>query len=554
VSASVPPGRPIGPRCDRASTEHAVRISTEARRRAAGRPLRARRPSRGRRSYRSFANSRPIPIDFPIPCGVSAVYRHPLQPAPLGLRRSACHSTMRFSLALFAVFGFASVLSGQPQPGARPTSSAELQSLLDARVRVGSNPGIVAALITPSGRIAAVAGTAKSADGKPLSATTVFEIGSITKIVTGTLFAEAVRRGEVQESDKLAAHLPEFAYPAKGELITLLDLATHRSGLPSFPIGYTPPDPLDPWATVDSAALAKGFASGPLRFAPGEQAEYSNVGAGLLGRVLVRRAQMPDYEALVRSRFVQPLGLRDFSVSLSPGQRARKAIGHTAGKTPTSDWQIPYLAGAGAINSTLDDMTRLAAACLDTVTGPLAAAIRDAQRPRRVLRGPVRIGLHWITYPRPDSSSILWHNGGTGGFRTWLGCNQRTGVAAVVMTNSDQGVDDIGLHLVDPGIPLSAPQPKGVRIAVAVDSAIVEQFVGQFRLAPAMTFSFSREGSRLFVTPTDQPRYEVFAESPAKWFLRAVDATIEFERDEAGKVTALWYQQEGPRQRAVRVR
>ena len=69
-----------------------------------------------------------------------------------------------------------------------------------------------------------------------------------------------------------------------------------------------------------------------------------------------------------------------------------------------------------------------------------------------------------------------------------------------------------------------------------------------------MTFSFSREGSRLFVTPTDQPRYEGFAESPAKWFLRAVDATIEVERDEAGKVTGLWYQQHGPRQRAVRVR
>lgn len=461
---------------------------------------------------------------------------------------------MRVKLALIGCACLASGLSGQSLPSARPANAAELHAVLEARVRVGLNPGIVAALITPTGRISAVAGDAKSKDGKSLSATTVFEIGSITKIVTGTLFAEAIRRGEVQETDRLVTLLPEFTYPAMSDRITLLDLATHRSGLPSFPIGYKPPDPLDPWATVDSAALAQGFAAGSLRFAPSEKAEYSNVGAGLLGRVLVRRAKMRDYEALAQSRFAGPLKLRDFNVSLTPAQRARKAIGHSAGTNPTSDWQIPYLAGAGAINSTLDDMTRLAAACLDTANGPLAGAIRDAQRPRRDFQGPMRIGLHWITYPRPDSSVIVWHNGGTGGFRTWLGCNQRTGVAAVVMTNSDQGVDDIGLHLVDPGIPLAPPKPKVVRTAVVLDSTHVEQLVGEFRLTPEMSFTFVREGNRLFVMPTGQSRYEVFAESSEKWFLRIVDATMEVERDAAGKVIGLWYQQGGPRQRAVRVR
>jgi CubicO group peptidase (beta-lactamase class C family) len=461
---------------------------------------------------------------------------------------------MRYALALLSIPVTASLLGAQASPGARPASAAELQALLDTRVRIGLNPGIVAALITPAGRITAVAGEAKSTDGKPLSVTTLFEIGSITKIVTGTLFADAIRRGEVQETDRLVALMPEFTFPAKSEQITLLDLATHRSGLPSFPVGYTPPDPLDPWSKLDSAVLARGFAAGPLRFTPGEKAEYSNVGAGLLGRVLVRRARQPDYESLVRARFAGPLKLRDFNVALSVSQKARKAVGHSGGTTPTSDWQIPYLAGAGAINSTLDDMTRLAAACLDTASGPLAGAIRAAQRVRRDFQGPMKIGLHWVSLPRPDSSFIVWHNGGTGGFRTWLGCNHRTGVAAVVMTNSDQGVDDIGLHLVDPAIPLSPPKPRPVRIAITVDSATVEQFVGAYQLVPEMTFTFSREGSRLFVTPTGQPKYEVFAESPAKWFLRVVDATVEFERDSTGAVTGLWYQQGGPRQRAVRIR
>lgn len=461
---------------------------------------------------------------------------------------------MRVTLGLICVAGITSILSGQAPATTRPSTAAELQAVLEARVGMGLNPAIVAALITPAGTLSAVAGEAKSANGKRPDASTIFEIGSITKIVTGTLLADAIRRGEVQETDKLSTLLPEFIFPAKGELITLLDLATHRSGLPSFPIGYKPPNPLDPWATVDSAALAQGFSAGPLHFAPGERAEYSNVGAGLLARVLVRRARQSDYESLVQSRFAGPLKLRDFRVSLTPAHKARKAVGHSAGTTPTPDWQIPYLAGAGAINSTLDDMTRVAAACLDTVKGPLAAVIRDAQRPRRDFSGSLRIGFHWISSPRPDSSTIVWHNGGTGGFRTWMGCNHRTGVAAVVMTNSSEGVDDIGLHLVDPSIPIKPPKPKPARIAVSVDSVIVAQLIGEFKLSPDMTFTFAREGNRLFVTPTDQPRYEVFAESPTKWFLRVVDATIEFERDDAGSVTGLWFQQGGPRQRAVRVR
>ena len=115
------------------------------------------------------------------------------------------------------------------------------------------------------------------------------------------------------------------------------------------------------------------------------------------------------------------------------------------------------------------------------------------------------------------------------------------------MTNSDQGMDDIGLHLVDPGIPLAKPKPRVVRTAVVVDSTLVEQLVGEFRLTPEMSFTAVREGNRLFVTPAGESRYEVFAESPEKWFMRIVDATMEIERDTAGKVIGLWHQHGAPR-------
>lgn len=333
-----------------------------------------------------------------------------------------------------------------------------LRALLEARVALGRNPGIVAALITREGTVQATAGLSGSADGLPLSATTRFEIGSITKVVTGTLLADAIARGELREDERLLDLLPELRLPPGGERIMLLDLATHRSGIQSFPPAYTPRNPSDPWADADSAVVVSGLATlTSLQFEPGSRSEYSNVAAGLLGQVLVRRSGAPSYTALVHTRFAQPLGLRVFTTNATPEDTRAFAQGHNA-LGPVPRWHLDYLAGAGAIVSTLADMTRVARACLGDAPPPLADAIATAQSPRREFMQH-RIGLHWVT-TRTPSGDVVWHNGGTGGFRSWMGCNRATGRAAVVLTNgSVAGVDDLGLHLVDPAVPLRPPPP-----------------------------------------------------------------------------------------------
>jgi CubicO group peptidase (beta-lactamase class C family) len=430
---------------------------------------------------------------------------------------------------------------------------SSLQALVAARVAIGANPAIAALRITPAGVETAFAGDAKSPDGRPLGPRTLFEIGSITKAVTGTLLAEAIRRGEAREDERLVDVFPGLPLPKGGEVITLLDLATHRSGLESFPSGFVPRDAQDPWGAVDSAAVAAGWARSALRFAPGSRAEYSNVGAGMLGRALVSRAKARDYDALVQARVARPLGLRDFTSALTPERRARFATGHLRGGDTTAHWTIPYLAGAGAIVSSLADMQRLAEACLGRGPGELVAAITDAQRPRRDFQGPMKIGLHWIALPTPDSAVISWHNGGTGGFRSWMGCNRRTGRAAVVLTNSEVGVDDLGLHLVDPVLPLRPPTTPVRRTAIAVDTTTMDGLVGRYALAPTFAITVTREGTRLMAQATSQPAFELFAESAEKWFLKVVDAQVEFERGADGRVTALVLVQNGARQRGVRL-
>ena len=104
-------------------------------------------------------------------------------------------------------------------------------------------------------------------------------------------------------------------------------------------------------------------------------------------------------------------------------------------------------------------MLRFAAAALGAQGSPPAvvAAFAEAERPRRDLPalGKMRIGLNWIT-ANTGPVEIVWHNGGTAGYRSNLGLDKSRQRAVVVLTNSGNGVDDIGRHLLDPSLPLLA--------------------------------------------------------------------------------------------------
>jgi CubicO group peptidase (beta-lactamase class C family) len=213
-----------------------------------------------------------------------------------------------------------------------------------------------------------------------------------------------------------------------------------------MPDNLTPKDRSNPYADYTVQQMYDFLGRVQLTRDIGSQYEYSNLGVGLLGHVLALRAGKP-YEALLRERVLDPLGMRHTGITLTPWMRDHLARGHDASGQVVSNWDIPTLAGAGAMRSTVNDMLRFARANLDPAGGRLQQVIRRTHESRAPTNRPeLTVGLNWHIR-RVADRDIVWHNGGTGGYRTWFGFDKARRIAAVVLTNSGRSNDDLGYEL-----------------------------------------------------------------------------------------------------------
>lgn len=314
------------------------------------------------------------------------------------------------------------------------------------------HPAVVAGALhlgsTP-GSVWAAAGRLRLPDGPEAGERTLFEIGSITKVFTGLLLADAVVRREVALETPLQDLLPaSVRVPSRdGSPILLRHLATHTSGLPRSPrstladlrIALVQGD--DPYADVTTESLHDALGRVRLRRVPGSgRMRYSNFGAALLGEALVAATDMPDYASLVGQRICAPLGLTDTVVG--DGRPAVPlATGHGRRNRPVPHWQLAGLAGAGALLSTAADLLTFLRAQLRPDDTPMAEAIKLSQAEHGT-----RMGLGWLRMPT-RSGLVLWHNGGTGGFRSYAGMMPDSGAAAVVLVNNRRSPDLAGFRL-----------------------------------------------------------------------------------------------------------
>src|SRR5262249_9037104 len=329
---------------------------------------------------------------------------------------------------------------------------------------------------------------------------------------------------EVALNDSVAKYLPaEVKLPERdGQVIRLQDLATHTSGLPRLPTNLLVKNIENPYAEYSAQDLYQFLSGYQLTRKIGEQYEYSNLGGGLLGHVLARRANA-DYEALLRARICGPLGLRDTRIVLSSDMQQRLAVGHNAKLEPVANWEFKVLAGAGALRSTANDLLTFLAVPLGYTQSPLTAAMKSMLALRRPALPDLTIALGWHISAL-NGQEIVWHGGGTGGYSSFIGYNPKTRVGVVVLANTftTNPIDDIGRHLLDPSIPLS--QSLAERQPATVDPKLLDRYVGQYQPAPNFILTITRDGARLFAQATGQPKFELFPESEKSFFFKAIDA------------------------------
>jgi CubicO group peptidase (beta-lactamase class C family) len=295
-----------------------------------------------------------------------------------------------------------------------------------------------------------------------LDGDTVFEIGSITKVLTTAVLAKMVRRGQVHLDDPVRQYLPpEVKVPSRnGKEITLVQLATHTSGLPIAPtdlrwhVLLRPSDWENPYAHYGPDKVYAFLAGCELTRDPGQAYEYSNLGMGLLGMALTRAAHAPSYEQLVRQEIADVLNMPDTRIALDPAQRARFAEGHDDDGDPVPAWDFAALEGFGALRSTVHDLLHFLAANVGLLPAALDAALADCQEPRADTPDEhVRVGLGWHILQLPGGGEpVVCHSGETGGYRAFLGFRKAAAIGVVVLNNSDQfgsAVDRLGLAVLD---------------------------------------------------------------------------------------------------------
>jgi CubicO group peptidase (beta-lactamase class C family) len=411
--------------------------------------------------------------------------RDPQPPLLSGAKQRATASSGGWTLFLkgLLAFGLGTLVLGllgawstkvsigcQPKPAAKWSDgrAPELEPLIRRHcvpfINRGKTIGLAVAVVTPTNATIMTFGRPSLSSGAPTRADTFFELGSITKTFTGLALAREIEQGMVQLDQPVQELLPpDVELPEAAREVTLRQLTTHSSGFPRLPANLSRLRSFgmllfgsDPYAGYGEADLLEGVRTVKLQSKPGTKSSYSNFGMMLLGHLLAIKAGS-TYEALVKREVCLPLGLNDTTVTLDRTQAPRAAQGYRAvlrcGPLVLALRSDPWFAasslgGAGALRSTAADMLKYLQANMRPEGQPLEHALRESHRELFQEDERTAFGMNWIhTRSKRLPQAMIWHNGGTGGFRSFIGFTGDNRLGVLILSNSSEDVDGLAIKL-----------------------------------------------------------------------------------------------------------
>lgn len=448
-------------------------------------------------------------------------------------RTRAMIDSMRVSMTRTAGLGL--IAAGLLLAAGARAEAFDAQAWIDEQVRGNETLSISAARVV-KGDVAYFRAGPVNADAEAtVDAATRYQIGSLTKAFTHLLLAEMVALGEVDYDTTVAdliGNRVEFANANVGR-ITLLELATHTSGLPRLPANLAFDEPADPYAGYDEEDLLAAIASARHRQPLGDHYAYSNFGVGLLG-YLLGRVDGDGYAPALTRRVLAPMALAD--TELDPENR--RASGFSGGEV-VRDWTFDAIAGAGALWSSAEDLVRVARVMLGSQDNPLEHSLdadREVIEPDSNGYAVTRV---WHVAESPDGP-IYWHNGGTGGFRSFFGFRSATDEAIILLVSGRADPTEAGMRWLDAS-PARANEPD-------LDTIVT----GQYELDGGAGIGVFERNGKIMAQLAGQSAQQVTAVGDGWYAYDVADASLRFI-NEGGAVTAVELVQHGLVQRAERV-
>lgn len=395
-------------------------------------------------------------------------------------------------------------------------------------------------------------GVLDTQNNKEPNSQTIYEIGSISKVFTSLLLANAVEAGKLKLQDPIQTLMEELkeSNPRVGSTITFQHLSHHTSGLPVMPSNVAPKDPTNPFVDYSRPMLLAYMKSAKPARKPGDAYVYSNLAVGLLGDLLAREAKV-DYETLLTRELTQPLQMHDTTVSLNSDQESRLAPPHNLALLPDQNWDFDALAGCGSIRSNVDDMLVFAKANLNPPTGQLGSAMELAWKEHKPAKsGNHAMGLGWMI---AHDGSTRWHNGQTGGYHSMLLVNRSLKSAVILLANTANPQLDMLAEQIFQTILGMEVKPTHFDQEFEVKPEVAQRLQGKYQLAPGVVLTVQVKEGKMMAQVTGQQFLAVIPESETEWKYQLVDATLKFELPESGNSPKVTLFQSGQELNAPRL-
>lgn len=371
----------------------------------------------------------------------------------------------------------------------------------------------------------------------PNDVNSIFQIGSITKQITAAVIMQLQQEGKLSVQDKLSKYFSGFV---NGDKITIENLLTHTSGIHNYTDDTVLVGNSNVTRHYSRDEMIKIFQSYPADFEPGTKWNYSNSAYSILGYIIEKVEKKP-YEKVMRERIFQPLGMKnsgfDFT-NLSSTYKAKGyfSLGEKPQPAPIVDSTIAY--SAGAIYSTVEDLYKWERA-ISSNKILMPESWKAIFTPYKN-----KYGYGWAidsVYGRLTTS----HSGGIHGFSSYILRFPQDEVAVIVFDNSGSNAvgrisTAIAAVLFNEKYEIPAAKKE-----IAVDPSILKQYVGEYQLAPNFTITISLGENGLKGQATGQSPFDLYAEKENVFFLKVVEAKVEFVKDASGNVTEMILYQNG---------